>query len=173
MKTPIFFVFAFFVSSLILLGRPLYTKGPDYPVPYPPFSPGIFPCMSCHESLERNKKPRQLKDMHSEIKLRHGERWCYDCHSESNLDNLKLAGGDQIPFQRSYELCGQCHGNVLKDWKKGIHGKRTGLWQGRKQYLLCVHCHDPHTPGFKALKPDPAPVDPGRTLRKRGKNGER
>ncbi|MCS7281722.1 MAG: hypothetical protein NZ583_08960 [Desulfobacterota bacterium] len=70
--------------------------------------------MNCHESLERNKKQRRLKEMHSEIKLQHGQRWCYDCHNENNLDSLKLAGGDQIPFNRSYELCGQCHGNILK-----------------------------------------------------------
>jgi hypothetical protein len=42
----------------------------------------------------------------------------------------------------------------------GVHGKRTGSWSGKKQYLLCAHCHDPHQPHFKPLKPLPPPVRP-------------
>ncbi len=138
------------------------TKEKLFPVPYPPFSKkDIFPCMNCHEGLDRNKKVRKLKDMHEEINVeQHGDRWCYDCHDERNLDKLRLANGQQIRFQESYILCGQCHGNVFEQWKNGIHGKRTGFWNGEKQYLLCVHCHDPHTPRFKAVKPDPAPIRP-------------
>ena len=30
-----------------------------------------------------------------------------------------------------------------RDWKAGVHGKRTGEWDGRKDYLLCVNCHNP------------------------------
>ncbi len=139
----------------------------EFSVPYPPFSPGIFPCMACHEGMDRNRNKRQLTDMHQEIKIiRHGERWCYDCHDARNMDRLRLTGGKQIRFEESYNLCGQCHGNILKDWKKGIHGKRTGNWQGEKQYLLCVHCHDPHNPPFKPIKPEPAPVKPENTLLK-------
>lgn len=139
----------------------------EYPVPYPPLTPGIFPCMNCHEGLERNKKKRVLKEMHQDIKIEnHGERWCYDCHDERNMDRLKLASGEQIRFEESYRLCGQCHGNILNDWKKGIHGKRTGSWNGEKQYLLCVHCHNPHNPPFKSIKPEPAPIKPGATLLK-------
>jgi hypothetical protein len=57
-------------------------------------------------------------------------------------------------------LCGQCHGPKLRDWKLGIHGKRTGSWSGKKHYLLCVHCHDSHAPKFKPLKPMPPPTKP-------------
>jgi hypothetical protein len=42
----------------------------------------------------------------------------------------------------------------------GIHGKRTGSWNGAKQYLLCVHCHNPHSPHFAPLKPMPPPTRP-------------
>ncbi len=135
----------------------------EYHVPYPPLTPGIFPCMECHEGLDRNKKRRVLKEMHQNIKIEHhGDRWCYDCHDERNMNKLKLASGDSINFNESYKLCGQCHGNVYNDWKRGIHGKRMGNWDGEKQYLLCVHCHNPHSPKFKEVKPDPAPEKPTR-----------
>jgi hypothetical protein len=39
----------------------------------------------------------------------------------------------------------------------GIHGKRTGQWNGRKEYLLCAHCHNPHNPRFKPLPPKAPP----------------
>lgn len=159
-------VMVFCLLVLIAFARNIYASK-EYPVPYPPFSPGIFPCMNCHEGLERNKKHRELKEMHQDIKIQnHGDRWCYDCHDERNMDKLKLANGDQIKFEESYRLCGQCHGNILNDWKKGIHGKRTGYWNGEKQYLLCVHCHNPHNPPFKGVKPESAPMRPDATLLK-------
>jgi hypothetical protein len=34
----------------------------------------------------------------------------------------------------------------------GVHGKRIGRWDGEKTYLLCVSCHNPHTPRFKGVK---------------------
>lgn len=151
--------------SLIFAGKVFAVK--EYHVPYPPFTKGIFPCMNCHEGLDRNKKKRALKEMHQGIKVEHhGERWCYDCHDEKNMDRLKLADGHLVKFEESYKLCGQCHGNILKDWKLGIHGKRTGSWNGEKQYLLCVHCHDPHNPKFKSMKPDPVPERPGKQKKK-------
>jgi hypothetical protein len=66
-----------------------------------------------------------------------------------------------IFFEKSYLLCGQCHGTIYRDWKAGVHGKRTGQWNGRKQYRLCVHCHNPHQPKYKPLKPLPPPIRPG------------
>jgi len=55
-------------------------------------------------------------------------------------------------------LCGQCHGEKYRDWRVGVHGKRTGDWNGKKRYLLCAHCHNPHTPRFSPIKPLPPPV---------------
>lgn len=150
-----------FLLLLSMSSKLFAEKKKIYSVPYPPLSKGIFPCMNCHDGMERNKKKRVLKDMHQNIKIEnHGERWCYDCHDERNMDRLKLSNGDFVKFEESYKLCGQCHGNVYNDWQRGIHGKRTGYWNGEKQYLLCVHCHDPHNPRFKSLKPEPAPVRP-------------
>ena len=100
--------------------------------------------------------------MHEEIVLRHGSasRWCLDCHAAENRDELHLASGEILPFTESHLLCGQCHGEKLRDWKVGVHGKRAGDWNGNKQYLLCAHCHDPHSPRFEPLKPLPPPVRP-------------
>jgi len=138
----------------------------EYPVPPPPFSPGIFPCSNCHAGLAVNAHKRELKDEHPNIKLHHAEkeRWCLDCHHPQNRDKLKLAGGDAISFTESYLLCGQCHGNIYRDWKAGIHGKRIGYFRGgERTYFLCVNCHNPHDPKFKPVKPEPPPTRPERT----------
>lgn len=133
-----------------------------FPVPAPPFSEGIFPCMTCHEGIPPNPERRPLESMHSEIVLHHDEehRWCLDCHDADDRDQLRLASGALVPFTESYRLCGQCHGTQYRDWRVGIHGKRTGYWDGSKRYLLCVHCHSPHSPRFAPLRPLPPPIRP-------------
>ncbi len=140
----------------------------DIQVPAPPFTEGIFPCTQCHDgkTVKLNTTRRKLVDMHDDIVLQHGpaSRWCLDCHDPQDRDKLRLASGERIEFSRSYLLCGQCHGDKFRDWRVGVHGKRTGEWNGKKQYLLCVHCHYPHAPHFKPIKPLPPPVRP-ETLR--------
>lgn len=133
-----------------------------FPVPAPPFSEGIFPCSQCHGEMEPNPERRPLEAMHSDIVLRHDEehRWCLDCHDMKDRDHLRLASGSLVPFTESYRLCGQCHGTQFRDWRTGIHGKRTGFWSGPKRYLLCVNCHNPHSPHFAPLKPLPPPIRP-------------
>ena len=134
----------------------------DIQVPPPPFSEGIFPCSDCHKDMPVNLQRRQLTEAHDDIVLKHGpaSRWCFDCHNPTDRDKLRLASGELIDFSHSYLLCAQCHGEKYRDWKAGVHGKRTGQWNGRKEYLLCVHCHNPHTPHFPPLKPLPPPVRP-------------
>ena len=145
----------------------------------PPFTPGIFPCSQCHDRAG-DPKQRELA-FHDDVQgeLQHGpkSRWCLDCHDNARRDFLHLTNGELVPFTESYRLCGQCHGDKYRDWKKGIHGKRTGSWNGKKEYLLCAHCHDPHSPRFvlrplpddpdnpdgKDRKPAPPPVVPGST----------
>ena len=133
-----------------------------YPVPPPPFSEDIFPCSDCHAEMEPDPNRRELVDMHEDIILDHaeGQRWCLDCHNLNDRDTLHLVSGEVVPFTESYRLCGQCHGDKLRDWKVGIHGKRTGFWNGEKQYLLCAHCHNPHSPSYKPLQPMPPPIRP-------------
>lgn len=135
----------------------------DIQVPPPPFSEDIFPCSECHnEDMPANRQRRELEDAHDDIVFKHDEkhRWCLDCHDADNRDKLHLADGRLVDFKESYILCGQCHGPKLRDWRNGVHGRRTGLWNGQKKYLLCAHCHNPHSPRFKKIKPEPAPVKP-------------
>lgn len=121
------------VYGLILLwifGNPILTFSKEtqeeFPVPPPPFTEGIFPCSNCHASMELNPKKRVLKEEHTNIQLQHAQtlRLCLDCHYSRNRDKLRLYNGELIDFRRSYLLCGECHGNVYRDWKAGIHGKR-------------------------------------------------
>ncbi len=134
----------------------------EYAVEAPPFSDGIFPCTDCHKNLKPNPVKRVLVDWHEDISAMFNHdsenRWCLDCHDLKNRDSLRLASGKLLDFKESYKLCGQCHGEKYRDWKVGVHGKRTGYWNGKKEYLLCVSCHNPHSPRFKELVPDPPPV---------------
>jgi len=134
----------------------------QFPVPPAPFSEGIFPCSDCHADMAPNPKRRKLTEYHENIVLNHaeGQRWCLDCHNLNDRDKLRLVSGEVISFDESYRLCGQCHGDKYRDWKVGVHGKRIGNWNGDKEYLLCAHCHNPHDPKFKPLKPLPPPVRP-------------
>jgi hypothetical protein len=134
----------------------------EYAVEAPPFSDGIFPCTDCHKNLKTNPVRRVLVDWHDDISAMFDHdsenRWCLDCHDLKNRDSLRLASGKLLDFKESYKLCGQCHGEKYRDWKVGVHGKRTGDWNGKKEYLLCVNCHNPHSPKFKELTPDPPPT---------------
>jgi hypothetical protein len=131
--------------------------------PPPPFTPGIFPCSDCHDpEIPVNTKQRPLTSAHQDIVLHHDEahRWCLDCHDGGNRDMLHLAGGALVDFSESYKLCGQCHGDKYRDWRAGVHGRRIGQWNGHKSYLLCVQCHNAHSPAFAPLKPKPPPRAP-------------
>lgn len=133
-----------------------------------PLSPEVFPCSNCHSGMETNANKRELS-FHAEVRIRrHGEpgRWCLDCHDAKDRDRLRLVNGETVDFSRSFRLCGQCHGNIFRDWKAGIHGKRTGSWDGEKKYFPCTSCHNPHSPRFQALAPKPAPLKPEKTLRR-------
>jgi hypothetical protein len=120
----------------------------------PPFSDGIFPCMECHkDQKDRTRRELGFHDEQQSVFDHDSEnRWCLDCHDLEDRDKLRLASGALVPFTESYRLCGQCHGDKYRDWRAGVHGKRIGMWDGAKTYLLCVSCHNPHSPGFKGVE---------------------
>jgi hypothetical protein len=130
--------------------------------PPPPFTEGVFPCTDCHEKGSEPDRTRRELSEH-DFKFEHDaeHRWCYDCHNADDRDTLHLSGGEVIPFSESYKLCGQCHGDKYRDWRAGVHGRRTGMWNAKKKYLLCVNCHSPHSPRFKPIAPEPPPKRPG------------
>lgn len=131
-------------------------------IPVEPATLYYFPCNDCHNDMEPNTERRELVDMHDDILFDHDSenRWCLACHDTDQRDSLRLADGRLLGFNESFRLCGQCHGPKYRDWRLGIHGKRTGEWDGAKQYYLCVHCHNPHSPKFQSLEPMPPPRKP-------------
>lgn len=152
-----------------ILTEPLEPEGKpgeEFPVPFAPLPKTITPCRACHGPekdfpISHNRREPLL--IHTTIKLNHGgvRVWCLDCHHPEQRDYLiPLSDGKLIPFDRSYLLCGKCHGTKFRDWRYGIHGKRTGFWNGTKTYYLCVNCHNPHSPRFKPLEPMPPPHKP-------------
>jgi hypothetical protein len=168
------------VEVPILPCRPIRSEpiaeGDEYAVPRPPFSEGVFPCTRCHDRPDDvNPTPRKLTVDHTQIRLAHGprEQWCYGCHNPPDRDKLRLAGGRLLELGESYLLCGQCHGPKLRDWRLGIHGRRTGCWNGPREYRLCVHCHDPHAPRFKPIAPEPPPRRPAQRGPRRSGHGSR
>ena len=120
-----------------------------------------FPCMECHEEQETNPSERQLAEEHEDIVLDHGKNrfWCLTCHNEQNRDVLISLKKQEIDYNASYLLCGQCHFQRQEDWLMGGHGKRIGNWYGERIILLCIECHDPHSPSIKPKLPDPKPKD--------------
>ena len=138
----------------------------EFPVPVKPLPKTITPCRACHgpeKDFPVNFKRREALLVHRNVRLNHGgvRVWCLDCHDPDHRNYLlPLSDGKLIDFQHSYLLCGKCHGTKYRDWRNGIHGKRTGYWNGEKNYFLCISCHDPHSPKFKPLEPMPPPHKP-------------
>lgn len=134
---------------------------------------------ACHDGkyvpLPASMEPRSL-DMHQDIvpdamSLQHGRGaiWCLNCHSTTQRDKLVDNFGNLVSFNQPQKLCGKCHGQVFRDWRDGIHGKRIGMWKtkGKKRWWTCTECHNPHdvqhgtlNSGFAQLQPEPAPELP-------------
>ena len=160
----LFFAFAAALGFLCSWSAVSVQGAQEFPVPPPPLSEDYFPCAElCHRELKTDPTPRKLLEEHEKTVLHHAEqfRWCLDCHDAQNRDKLHLQSGDKLDFTESYRLCGQCHGDKYRLWKRGVHGKRTGRWDGEKQYLLCAHCHNPHSPRFAPIEPMGPPMTPG------------
>ena len=138
----------------------------EFPVPFTPLPKTITPCRACHgpeRDFPVNFHRREALLVHRNVKLNHGDVkvWCLDCHDPENRNYLRpLSDGKLINFEHSYLLCGKCHGTKYRDWRNGIHGRRSGYWNGKKTYYLCVNCHNPHSPRFRSIEPMPPPRKP-------------
>ncbi|MFT7639183.1 MAG: nitrate reductase cytochrome c-type subunit, partial [Pirellulaceae bacterium] len=122
-------------------------------------------CSNCHATRSAdslNTKPEKLDEFHQGLQVDHGNVACLSCHNSENYDTLKLANGQAVDFQNVMQLCAQCHGAKASDYAHGAHGGMTGHWdlsRGPRQRNSCVDCHDPHSPGFPAMKPTFKPRD--------------
>ena len=129
-----------------------------------------FDCYICHE---RGKPPTLRFDTnqniiipkaHSNIVMGHGEHNrnnnCFNCHDETNLEQLQTRDGRTVSFADSMRLCGSCHGPTYRDWEAGVHGRTSGYWNvrmGERKRVICASCHNPHSPRFPGRQPAPGP----------------
>lgn len=156
------------VALALLAGG--YFADPRAPVEFDAGSPSVtilprtphlrtYPCVEqCHTDREPDPNERVLDEFHTLRSIRHGETmfWCPFCHKPDNLDRLQLLDGTDVSFDAAYRLCGQCHGDKVRDFHAGIHGLTTGSWQTTRERRSCPVCHDPHDPHrpqFRSLPP--------------------
>ncbi|MFK2819428.1 cytochrome c3 family protein [Flavobacteriaceae sp. LMIT009] len=116
-----------------------------------------YACTECHtEPVEQMQNLPNGKKAHWDIKLAHADintMNCATCHNGNDMDNLHSLTGNSIDFNKSYQLCSQCHTKQFEDWKGGAHGKQLGGWAPPRASLTCVNCHNPHDPGLATKWP--------------------
>lgn len=126
-------------------------------------------------TLPKSKKPTPIPTMEGLLpdakNLQHGRGgiWCLDCHHTTERNKLVDNFGNPVSFDQPQLLCGKCHGDKLRDWRDGIHGKRIGEWAstGKKRWFVCTECHNPHdvqqgdrNRGFPQIEPERPPQLP-------------
>lgn len=116
-----------------------------------------FACTECHSKpLEELQNTTAGKKAHWDINLVHANENtmnCLTCHNGNDMDNLTSLTKNKIDFNKSYNLCSQCHTKQFEDWKGGAHGKRIGSWAPPRASMTCVNCHNPHKPHIASKWP--------------------
>ncbi|MGB0896632.1 MAG: cytochrome c3 family protein [Flavobacteriaceae bacterium] len=117
-----------------------------------------YACTECHSKpLSELQKGNNGKKAHWDINLVHANAStmnCLTCHNGNDMDNLKSLTNQEIDFNKSYNLCNQCHTKQFEDWKGGAHGKRIGSWAPPRASMTCVNCHNPHKPHIASKWPE-------------------
>ena len=122
-----------------------------------------YRCSECHDDLQRAVREGDLKGEHRTIQTasEHGPNMtCLNCHHETERSAYVNHDGSLISHEKVEQLCAKCHGPIYREWQVGIHGRQNGYWdrtKGRRTKLVCTQCHDPHSPAFASMRPDPAP----------------
>lgn len=135
---------------------------------------GVGPAFS-PPTLPKSKKPVPIPTMEGLLPdakdLQHGRGriWCLDCHHTTKRNMLVDNYGDPVSIDQPQLLCGKCHGDKMRDWRDGIHGKRIGEFAstGKKRWFTCTECHNPHNVqdgarnrGFVQIAPEAPPQLP-------------
>jgi hypothetical protein len=105
----------------------------------------------------------RAEETHQDVSLVHPAETgaaCANCHASRDVARLELVGGETVPLDHAYRLCGQCHFKQGEAWAGGGHGKRVAAWDGRRVVLNCTGCHDPHRPAFEKRVPFRGPTMP-------------
>ncbi len=115
-----------------------------------------FKCTECHTKPVAQMTSKELQRAHWDIKLDHANSNtmnCATCHNGDDMDHLTSITGNKISFNKSYQLCSQCHTKQFQDWTGGAHGKQIAGWAPPRASMTCVNCHDPHKPHFESRWP--------------------
>lgn len=135
-----------------------------------------YRCNECHKDFKTPVRSNNPAGEHTHIKLNHGEDLgCLACHHPNMRESYVDHEGREIAQNQPVLLCAKCHGTIYRDWKEGVHGRMNGFWdirQGASTKLICIQCHDPHQPAFKALAPMPPPESAGSQHLKKGARHE-
>ncbi len=113
-----------------------------------------YPCNNCHtqELGKMVSEDPSGKKAHWNIELKHATEevlTCVTCHNNNNVEHLRLNNNKEVSFNKSQNVCMQCHSTQYKDWVGGAHGKKLGGWAPPRVSNTCVNCHDPHSPAFE------------------------
>jgi hypothetical protein len=108
-----------------------------------------FPCQTCHKDVVVPVSPP--RKAHWQIELKHAPEsvmQCSTCHLGQDMNRLHTLSGQTVSFDRSDQICAQCHSRQSNDWVGGAHGKRVGGWAPPRVVKTCVECHNPHAPAW-------------------------
>ncbi len=116
-----------------------------------------YACTECHTKPLNKMQSKDIKKAHWNIKIKHADdntMNCVTCHNGNDINNLNSITGNNIDFDKSYQLCSQCHQKQFKDWTGGAHGKQISSWAPPRASRTCVNCHDSHDPHFESKWPE-------------------
>jgi len=97
-------------------------------------------CDSCHtESAKRYNNSSHGKALAAKIP---GSPVCSDCHGAHDIyAPTHLAS--KLFWQNIPSTCGKCHGEILKEYNRSVHGK--AVIDGKREAPVCTNCHGEHS----------------------------
>ena len=100
---------------------------------------GTSTCMGCHDG-------RSATDMRHFVEGPHNRISCETCHGPGyqhvragGRGGILIDNPAKLPFAQSANLCSQCHGSYVENYRKTTHATAEGA--------SCHDCHDTHRKG--------------------------